>query len=146
MQPTVHFLKEYKFCCTTNDIDRLPYYLCSYQVSASQSYVNMEGIAALSLACNVLQVADLTRSTVRTAREIRSLVDGTRKMTEAPRDVAARLQNDIAELQSERYKALKDRSCLCQAAVETHLALPDSLRLNGACSSFSAVRVAIIAR
>jgi hypothetical protein len=57
--------------------------------------VRMEGVAAFSLACNVIQITELSRKVIRTAREIQSSRNGTTSEHENLQATATSLRRDL---------------------------------------------------
>ncbi|CAO2649312.1 Nn.00g066970.m01.CDS01 [Neocucurbitaria sp. VM-36] len=102
----------------------------------------MEGVAVFSLACNIVQITELTRSIIRTAKEIRVSIDGATEANKELRDAATRLQGDTAKLQIDGDEDLRNMARLCQSAAGTHIALLDSLRLTALSNRWGAIRAA----
>jgi hypothetical protein len=103
----------------------------------------MEGVAAFSLACNVLQIAELSRKLVATAREIQSSRNGTTSEHEDLQAAASSLRRDVGSLQQkDKDDVTRQLASRCQAAVDEHVALLQSFRLKGSTSMLQASIVA----
>ncbi|KAF2651158.1 hypothetical protein K491DRAFT_761270 [Lophiostoma macrostomum CBS 122681] len=103
----------------------------------------MEGVAAFSLFCNVLQVAEASRTIYRTARELRSSVQGTANdhaILKASTDVLRRTAEAISKESSD--PTLQKFAELCQKATADHIARLETLRLKDSGSKLQACYVA----
>ncbi|KAI4941869.1 hypothetical protein J4E86_010380 [Alternaria arbusti] len=92
----------------------------------------MEGVAAFSLACNVIQIAELSRKIIATAKEIQTSRNGLPKDHEDLRAAVEILRRDVADLQ-QNYNGdiLQSLAVQSEVAINEHIALLDSLRLKG---------------
>ncbi|KAI4679152.1 uncharacterized protein J4E88_006445 [Alternaria novae-zelandiae] len=92
----------------------------------------MEGVAAFSLACNVIQIAELSRKIIATAKEIQTSRSGLPKDHEDLRTAVEILRRDVADLQQNHNgDIIQSLAVQSEVAINEHIALLDSLRLKG---------------
>ncbi|KAI4618550.1 hypothetical protein J4E80_005152 [Alternaria sp. BMP 0032] len=92
----------------------------------------MEGVAAFSLACNVIQIAELSRKIIATTKEIQTSRNGLPKDHEDIRTAVEILRRDVADLQQNHNGDTIQRLAVqSEVAINEHIALLDSLRLKG---------------
>ena len=92
----------------------------------------MEGVAAFSLACNVIQIAELSRKIIATAKEIQTSRSGLPKDHEDLRTAVEILRRDVADLQQNHNgDTIQSLAVQSEVAINEHIALLDSLRLKG---------------
>jgi hypothetical protein len=107
----------------------------------------MGGVAAFSLACNVIEIAELSRKLIATAKEIQSSRNGTTSEYEDIRAAASSLRGDVDSLQRDGTDDVTERlASLCHDIVSKHVTLLDSLRPKGSTGSVQAYVVAFKAR
>jgi len=92
----------------------------------------MEGVAAFSLACNVIQIAELSRKIIATAKEIQTSRNGLPKDHEDLRTAVEILRRDVADLQQNHNgDTIESLAVQSEVAINEHIALLVSLRLKG---------------
>ncbi|KAI4708610.1 hypothetical protein J4E89_006666 [Alternaria sp. Ai002NY15] len=107
----------------------------------------MEGVAAFSLACNVIQIAELSRKIIATAKEIQTSRNGLPKDHEDLRTAVEILRRDVADLQQNHNgDIIQSLAVQSEVAINEHIALLDSLRLKGARTFLHASAAAFKAR
>ena len=107
----------------------------------------MEGVAAFSLICNVIQVVELSRKIITTAKEIQSSRSGAIDDHEELQVAATYLQRTVDDLRHESTDdVLQQLASRSQAAISRHMALLESLRGKGQIGSLQATFMAMKAR
>jgi hypothetical protein len=103
----------------------------------------MEGFAAFSLACNLLQVAEASRNFIRTARELRASINGATSRNHEFWLAAEKLRHEAKTiLENGQDKILQGVIKQCEGAVEEHLAMLETLRLKNNASRLAACLMA----
>lgn len=101
----------------------------------------MEALAFLSLACNILQIAEMSRKTTRAKPEV-SAHDASSDVEEL-KEAADRLSEGLLTMeQKDQEPTLQDMAVRCQTATNEHMQLLQTLRFEGSASRMRSYQIA----